>query len=188
MPWFKILTTLLLLGTTACAESQSLNSAASSASSTLSQASPTLVVQRVPVPAVVGSKLSNAKAVFRARGLRVRVRLQVSDNSKPRTVLKTFPRARSLVDPGTRVVLVVAKAPPNPCLASTGNPWCYDFSPGSLIYSPPITFCSFFNCIGSFWDGRGYVIQCQDGEFSQSGGIQGSCSYHGGNYRPLYAH
>jgi hypothetical protein len=32
---------------------------------------------------------------------------------------------------------------------------------------------------------RGYVIQCQDEAFGKSGGIQGSCSYHGGNYGAL---
>jgi hypothetical protein len=30
------------------------------------------------------------------------------------------------------------------------------------------------------------VMQCADGAFSKSGGIQGSCSHHGGNSRPLY--
>ena len=33
----------------------------------------------------------------------------------------------------------------------------------------------------------GYVEQCKDSMFSKSGGIQGSCSQHGGNLRPLNA-
>jgi hypothetical protein len=87
---------------------------------------------------------------------------------------------------GKRVNLVIAKPlPPEPC-GVYGNPWCYDYDGSSLIYNPPAAFCSYFPCIPSFWDGRGYVIQCVDGEFSKSGGIQGSCSYHGGNARPLY--
>jgi hypothetical protein len=68
-----------------------------------------------------------------------------------------------------------------------GNPWGYNFECCNFIYSPPAGFCSYFACIPSFWDGNGYVMQCQDAMFSKSGGIQGSCSHHGGNLRPLYA-
>jgi hypothetical protein len=69
------------------------------------------------------------------------------------------------------------------------NPWGFNFTPGLLIYSPPSDFCSYFDCIASFWDNtRGYVMQCQNGMFSHSGGRSGSCSWHGGNRRPLYRH
>ncbi len=87
------------------------------------------------------------------------------------------------------------KPTPKPsCNAVNGNPWCYNFDSngGSLITNPPSNFCDYFNCIASFWapddpDG-GYVVQCVDGTFSQSGGESGSCSHHGGNSRPLYSH
>lgn len=47
-----------------------------------------------------------------------------------------------------------------PCGAPP-NPWGFDFCPGGdYIYSPPAEFCSYFACIGNFWNGRGYVIQC----------------------------
>ncbi len=87
--------------------------------------------------------------------------------------------------------------PPTPthpsCQGVNGNPWCYDFnSPGNLIYYPPSGFCNYFNCIASFYGsddpGDGYIIQCQDGTFSQSGGERGACSSHGGESRPLYSH
>jgi hypothetical protein len=42
-------------------------------------------------------------------------------------------------------------------------------------------FCSTHDCISNFDNGNGYVIQCADGTYSHSGGIQGSCSHHGGN-------
>ena len=78
------------------------------------------------------------------------------------------------------------------CQAVNGNPWCYNFTPGNLIYNPPSNFCSYFNCISSFWEpddpGDGYVVQCADGSYSQSGGERGACSYHGGVQRPLYSH
>jgi hypothetical protein len=42
-------------------------------------------------------------------------------------------------------------------------------------------FCEKHECVGNFDEGRGYRIQCADGVWSFSGGIQGSCSSHGGN-------
>jgi hypothetical protein len=83
--------------------------------------------------------------------------------------------------------------PPRPtptpsCQAVNNNPWCYNFSPGNYITSPPSNFCDYFACIASFWDGHGYVEECQDATYSLSGGIHGSCSHHGGDLRPLYSH
>ena len=73
-----------------------------------------------------------------------------------------------------------------------GNPWGYNFQPGNLITSPPTNFCNYFPCIATFVsaddpDG-GYVVQCVDGKFSQSGGESGSCSHHGGDGQILYSH
>jgi hypothetical protein len=86
------------------------------------------------------------------------------------------------------VVATPAPAPPvaNTCGAPS-NPWGYNFCGGNFISSPPSNFCSYFNCIASFWKStNGYVEQCADGTFSHSGGRQGSCSSHGGNRQPLY--
>lgn len=69
---------------------------------------------------------------------------------------------------------------------AASNPWGYNFCGGSTISEPPDAFCQYFSCIGKFWKGQGYVIECSDGMYSRSGGIQGSCSSHGGNLRPLY--
>jgi len=85
-----------------------------------------------------------------------------------------------------------APAPPAPPPPSTcgapANPWGYNFCGGSLIYSPPSNFCSYFSCIPSFWKSTlGYVDECKDGTYSHSGGRQGACSYHGGEMRPLYS-
>jgi len=77
---------------------------------------------------------------------------------------------------------------PTPCPGVNCNPWGYNFSSGNYITAPPSAFCSYFNCIASFWNGHGYVEECQDATYSLSGGIQGSCSHHGGDLRPLYAH
>lgn len=77
---------------------------------------------------------------------------------------------------------------PNLCGAPQ-NPWNYTFCGGNLIYSPPYPdFCYYFNCIASFWQNtNGYVDECNDGTYSHSGGIQGACSKHGGELRPLYS-
>jgi len=93
---------------------------------------------------------------------------------------------------------IPTQLPPKPtptppsCQAVNNNPWCYNFSPGKLIYTPPSNFCGYFNCISSFWGaddpGDGYVVECSDSTFSQSGGESGACSYHGGVMRALYAH
>jgi hypothetical protein len=78
------------------------------------------------------------------------------------------------------------------CQAVNNNPWCYNFSPGKLIYVPPSGFCNYFNCIPTFYGsddpGDGYIVQCNDGTYSQSGGESGACSHHGGVMRPLYSH
>lgn len=81
-----------------------------------------------------------------------------------------------------------APPPPQNLCGAPSNPWGYNFCGGALIYSPPANFCSYFNCIPSFWKStNGYVDQCNDGTYSHSGGRQGACSYHGGEQRPLYA-
>jgi hypothetical protein len=41
-------------------------------------------------------------------------------------------------------------------------------------------FCATHTCIDNFDEGDGYPVQCADGQWSQSGGIQGACSHHGG--------
>ncbi len=76
--------------------------------------------------------------------------------------------------------------PPKDLCGAPSNPWGYNFCGGSTISSPPSAFCQYFSCIGNFWNGRGYVIECRDGTYSKSGGIRGSCSYHGGDLRPLF--
>jgi hypothetical protein len=41
-------------------------------------------------------------------------------------------------------------------------------------------FCDTHACIDNFDNGNGYIVQCADGMWSHSGGIQGACSWHGG--------
>jgi hypothetical protein len=67
------------------------------------------------------------------------------------------------------------------------NPYGYNYcSRGPRIYNPKPDICSYFDCIPAFWDGVGYMIECDDGMVSMSGGRQGSCSHHRGNNRTVY--
>jgi hypothetical protein len=88
--------------------------------------------------------------------------------------------------PAPTVAPAPAQQAQNLC-GAPANPWGYNFCGGSFITNPAATICNYFNCIASFWNGRGYVMECSDTTFGKSGGISGSCSSHGGNYRALRA-
>jgi len=136
------------------------------------------------VPPLVGLSAAKARDRIIAQDLDVHIRKKASTEPKG-TVLEQSPNAGKAVDPGTRVNVVVVS--PHVC-GFPLNPWCFSvLGGGSVIYQAPSRICDYLNCISSFWSStNGYVVQCADGEFSHSGGVQGSCSYHGGNWRPLY--
>ena len=92
----------------------------------------------------------------------------------------------TLAPPPTTAAPAAVPVAVNLCGAPS-NPWGYNFCRGSFIASPAANICSYFNCIASFWNGVGYVMQCQDQTLSKSGGRSGSCSSHGGNSRALYS-
>ena len=46
--------------------------------------------------------------------------------------------------------------------------------------APALGFCDTHACIPNFANGTGYIVQCADGLYSQSGGRPGACSGHGG--------
>jgi hypothetical protein len=48
------------------------------------------------------------------------------------------------------------------------------------------SFCGTHTCIDNFANGTGYIVQCEDGEWSHSGGRPGACSYHGGETGRTY--
>ena len=52
--------------------------------------------------------------------------------------------------------------------------------PGSYTHAGDEGFCATHQCIANFPNGRGYVVQCNDGDWSHSGGLSGACSDHGG--------
>jgi hypothetical protein len=81
-----------------------------------------------------------------------------------------------------------------PTQGVNGNPYGYDFNPtnGNEIYDEiPGDFCHYFKCTSDFWSNRplgGYVVECQDGYFSHTGGTKYACQNDGGVKRILYWH
>ena len=57
---------------------------------------------------------------------------------------------------------------------------------GHLVTTAPAGVCGYFSCIGNFASGRGYMTECQDGEYSMSGGREGVCTDHGGATHAVY--
>lgn len=146
---------------------------------------PTLVLGTTPTPT------ANSQSI-------------VTPTAKP-TQPTPIPTQKPTPTPTSKPAIVPTSPPPRPtqppvkptptqpaCQAVNNNPWCYNFNPGKLIYYPPSGFCNYFNCIPSFYGaddpGDGYIVECSDGAYSQSGGESGACSYHGGVMRPLYSH
>jgi len=74
----------------------------------------TLVVAvpvRIGVPRVVGQPLTNAVALLGRAGLKAQRQEELSDKVRAGKVISTAPPAGQLVDKGTTVVVVVARAP-----------------------------------------------------------------------------
>ncbi len=91
-----------------------------------------------------------------------------------------------------RVVAQPTSAPAAPVCNGTlinGGCYNYDSSGGTLVYSPPASFCSYFTCVSTFWTATsGYVAKCADGKHTHSGGVSGACSKNGGIVAPVYQH
>lgn len=90
----------------------------------------------------------------------------------------------------TRSTATVRTAAPSPATVNLcgapANPWGYNFcNNGALIYAPAAGVCSYFRCIDNFPNGVGYMVECNDGMYSMSGGRSGACSYHEGEDRPV---
>ncbi len=105
----------------------------------------------------------------------------------------TVPTAKPTPRP-TPTQPIVQRPTPTPtpkpqCVAVNNNPWCYNFTPGNLIYNPNSAFCSYFACVSTFWTANhGYVAECANGSYTHSGGVSGACSRDGGVSQILYSH
>jgi hypothetical protein len=115
-----------------------------------------------------------------------------TDTPAPAPTATPTPEPTAVPTPRPAAPTAAPPAPPKPTkppattCGAPDNPWGYNFCGGAAITNPPSDFCVHFNCIKTFWNGKGYVIECRDNQYSKSGGISGSCSQHGGNNRKLY--
>ncbi|HWG24427.1 hypothetical protein [Actinospica sp.] len=80
----------------------------------------------------------------------------------------------------------IGAAPTSLLCGAPANPYGYNLCGiGSDVTSPPSDICSYFSCIDNFGNGNGYMVECNDGMYSMSGGIEGVCSDHGGEGKPV---
>ncbi|MEU1879454.1 hypothetical protein ABZ470_19235 [Streptosporangium sp. NPDC020072] len=90
----------------------------------------------------------------------------------------------------TPTVTVTVTAPPPGTVDTCGAPAnAYGFTyctSGARVTTPVTEACQVFDCIDNFSEGRGYLVMCQDGKVSMSGGLDGVCSYHDGWLRDIY--
>ena len=104
---------------------------------------------------------------------------------KPRVITTsptTHPTTKKPTPTPTRKTVSLCGAP--------SNPWGFNFCGRGHAIRPtalPAGVCSYFDCIASFYDGRGYMVECNDDTYSMSGGIQGACSHHRGERREVYS-
>jgi hypothetical protein len=100
-----------------------------------------------------------------------------SPEQSRRAVRPTHPTAPRASQP-THTAAPTCGAPPNPYRLN----FC---GRGSKVYNPPADVCNYFECIPNFSNGHGYMVQCNDGTYSMSGGRPGTCSHHNGEGRPV---
>lgn len=136
-----------------------------------------------PVNNVVVSTATSGQPQVAHTSVKATATSTAQPTATPKPKPTATPKPRPTATPKPKPTATPKPSCPNG--AVNGNPWCYNFTSGNNIYGPPSSFCSYFACIGNFWNGRGYVMQCQDGMYSKSGGISGSCSSHHGNKRAL---
>lgn len=109
---------------------------------------------------------------------------------KPTVTLTPTPTFTPTIELQQQIPTQSPVPPMQICNGTLVDGMCYSFDPtgGALVYSPAPDFCGSFSCIANFPNGRGYVIECNDGMFSKTGGISTSCNHHKGNMRPIYQH
>ena len=107
---------------------------------------------------------------------------------KPRVVTPAAPSPTPTPKPTPKPAPVRTKPVVRSTCGAPANPWGYNFcGRGAHIYSAADGVCGYFDCINNFGNGTGYMVQCNDGMYSMSGGRRGACSYHGGEGQPVYS-
>lgn len=90
---------------------------------------------------------------------------------------------------GASVTQIGAPAPSSASslCGAPANPYGYNLcGVGSKVTAPQSDICDYFQCIDNFGNGNGYMVECNDGKYSMSGGIDGVCSDHDGEGPAVY--
>jgi hypothetical protein len=133
-----------------------------------------------PKPATSSAAATTARTASAA----VATSASVAPPPPPRTTAAT---TRAAAPPAPSTQPPTTPAPQAPTCGAPQNPFGYNFcGDGGYVNDPDSDVCSYFDCIENFWHGRGYMVECNDGMYSMSGGIRGACSDHGGEDRPVY--
>jgi hypothetical protein len=144
----------------------------------------------VAVAVLIGSVASASPPPPRERPVAVDV------TAPPATLAPRSPIARSATPRRTRRPAspspspAAKKKPPKPpapkrrpdrTCGAPRNPYGFNLcGVGGLVHRPPGNVCDYFDCTDYFWYGRGYMVRCEDGRYSLSGGRRGACSHHDG--------
>jgi hypothetical protein len=118
-----------------------------------------------------------------------------SPTPSPRPTVSTAPKATVTKTAAPKVTTHKATptkkpTPPPATCGAPSNPFGFNFcGKGGPIYSGdlPGNVCGYFACIPNFSNGHGYMVECNDATYSMSGGIQGACSHHSGEWREVYS-
>ncbi|PZG21473.1 hypothetical protein C1I95_07380 [Micromonospora craterilacus] len=112
-----------------------------------------------------------------------------SDRTGPELAAAAAPAAAASKTPRATGSPKPHRASPKPerrC-GAPANPMGYDFCSGERIRKPPREVCDHFDCVPGFWDGRGYLVQCENGKVSLAGGSPRACGAHGGVRRTVWS-
>ncbi|MEV4712593.1 hypothetical protein [Micromonospora sp. NPDC049374] len=103
-----------------------------------------------------------------------------SASTTPRATGSATPRATGSAKPRP------ASPKPERRCGAPENPMRYDFCGGERIREPAREVCDHFDCVPGFWEGRGYLVQCENGKVSLAGGSPRACGLHGGVRRTVW--
>ncbi|RQX00180.1 hypothetical protein [Micromonospora globispora] len=114
------------------------------------------------------------------------VQVETTTGPKPR---RTTPPSGTAT-PSATATQSTRSASPQPTgerrCGAPANPYGYDYCGGFRIRQPAEGICDYFECAPNFWSGRGYLVQCQDGMVSLTGGQAEPCAGHDGVRRTVW--
>jgi hypothetical protein len=118
--------------------------------------SPPTTTPTVEVPDLAGMRLAAAKAALAAQGLRGTVRYRTTSRHPAGTVISQSRRTGAGARPGSRITLLVAKAPPPPPPpppTTAPQPDCHPSYPGVCLDPGAVD----YDCAGGSGNGPEYV-------------------------------